>query len=62
MLKRLAKLGIDKLDPDSLSDEEVKKFARLDLDPDQLTWRRVVDVNDRFLRQITIGQVPPFCH
>ncbi|GAQ82928.1 10-formyltetrahydrofolate synthetase [Klebsormidium nitens] len=58
MLKRLAKLGIDKLDPDSLTDEEVTKFARLDLDPEQLTWRRVVDVNDRFLRVITVGQGP----
>lgn len=57
MLKRLAKLGIDKLDPDSLTEEEVTKFARLDLDPEQLTWRRVVDVNDRFLRMITVGQV-----
>lgn len=30
--------------------EEVVRFARLDIDPATLTWRRVVDCNDRFLR------------
>jgi formyltetrahydrofolate synthetase len=28
----------------------------MDIDPDSITWRRVVDTNDRFLRGITIGQ------
>src|SRR5204862_2370155 len=32
------------------------RFARLDIDPETMTWRRVVDTNDRMLRQITIGQ------
>lgn len=32
------------------------RFARLDFDPAQITWRRVVDTNDRFLRSITVGQ------
>jgi formyltetrahydrofolate synthetase len=32
------------------------RFARLDFDPAQITWRRVVDTNDRFLRAITVGQ------
>ncbi|ODV97429.1 hypothetical protein PACTADRAFT_38746 [Pachysolen tannophilus NRRL Y-2460] len=58
MLKRLEKLGIDKTDPDSLTEEEIAKFARLDLDPESINVKRVVDVNDRFLRQITIGQAP----
>ena len=31
---------------------------RLDIDPDSITWRRVVDTNDRFLRGITIGEGP----
>lgn len=31
---------------------------RLDIDPEALTWKRVVDVNDRFLRGITTGQGP----
>ena len=32
------------------------RFARLDLDPSTITWRRVLDVNDRFLREITVGE------
>jgi len=58
MLKRLQKLGITKTDPDALTDEEKLAFARLDLDPEKVTWRRVVDTNDRYLRNITIGQGP----
>jgi methylenetetrahydrofolate dehydrogenase (NADP+) / methenyltetrahydrofolate cyclohydrolase / formyltetrahydrofolate synthetase len=58
MFRRLKKLGIDKTNPDDLTDEEITKFARLDIDPDTITWRRVLDVNDRHLRQITIGQAP----
>lgn len=58
MLNRLKKLGIDKTDPDSLTDDEIGRFARLDIDPDTITWRRVVDCNDRFVRGITIGEAP----
>ena len=58
MLKRLAKLGIAKTDPNDLTEEEISRFVRLDIDPDNITWRRVVDTNDRFLREITIGEGP----
>lgn len=58
MLKRLKKLGIDKTDPDALTPEERRAFARLDIDREKISWRRVVDMNDRFLRKITIGQSP----
>ena len=58
MLRRLKKLGINKTDPNALTPEERSRFARLDIDPDTITWRRVVDTNDRMLRQITIGQGP----
>jgi formyltetrahydrofolate synthetase len=58
MLRRLEKLGIDKTDPNDLTPEERSKFVRLDIDPDSITWRRVVDTNDRFLRSITIGEGP----
>lgn len=54
--KRLAKLGINKSDPASLTDDEKKSFARLNFDMSQLNWNRVLDVNDRFLRKITVGQ------
>jgi methylenetetrahydrofolate dehydrogenase (NADP+) / methenyltetrahydrofolate cyclohydrolase / formyltetrahydrofolate synthetase len=58
MLRRLKKLGIDKTDPNELTEAERSRFARLDIDPDSITWRRVVDTNDRFLREITIGKGP----
>jgi formyltetrahydrofolate synthetase len=58
MLRRLRKLGISKTDPEALTPEERSRFARLDIDPASITWRRVLDTNDRFLRGITIGQGP----
>lgn len=58
MLKRLEKLGINKTDPNELTPEEISRFVRLDIDPDSITWRRVVDTNDRMLRGITIGEGP----
>ena len=56
MFRRLRKLGITKTNPDDLTEEEIRRFARLDIDPDTITWRRVLDVNDRHLRGITVGQ------
>jgi formyltetrahydrofolate synthetase len=58
MIRRMKKLGIDKANPNDLTPEERKRFARLDIDPANITFRRVVDTNDRFLRTITIGQGP----
>uniref|UniRef100_A0A8C8A1U1 formate--tetrahydrofolate ligase n=1 Tax=Oryzias sinensis TaxID=183150 RepID=A0A8C8A1U1_9TELE len=55
-ISRLQGLGIHKTDPASLTPQEVSAFARLDLDPSKITWHRVVDTNDRFLRKITVGQ------
>ncbi|KAM7367858.1 hypothetical protein PAMP_014127 [Pampus punctatissimus] len=55
-IARLRRLGINKLDPASLTPQEVSTFVRLDLDPSKITWQRVVDTNDRFLRKITVGQ------
>lgn len=54
--RRLDKLGIHKTDPDSLTSDEVRSFARLNIDPNNVVWTRVVDVNDRYLRKVTIGQ------
>ena len=56
MQGRLKKLGITETDPDLLTEEQQAKFARLDIDPATITWRRAVDVNDRMLRGITVGQ------
>ncbi|HSR47428.1 MAG TPA: formate--tetrahydrofolate ligase [Anaerolineales bacterium] len=58
MRRRLKKLGIDKTDPSALTPEERKRFARLDIDPESITWQRVIDTNDRFLRRIMIGMGP----
>jgi formyltetrahydrofolate synthetase len=42
---------------DTLSDERLSKMGlkRLDIDPYSLTWNRVVDVNDRALRNVIVG-------
>ena len=58
MLRRLDKLGIEKNDPNELSKEERSRFVRLDIDPDSITWQRVLDTNDRFLRGVTVGKGP----
>ncbi|ESP00125.1 hypothetical protein LOTGIDRAFT_201055 [Lottia gigantea] len=57
-ISRLEKLGITTRDPNSLTEDEIKQFVRLDIDVDTITWQRVMDTNDRFLRRITIGQGP----
>jgi len=58
MLRRLKKLGIQKTDPNELTPDERAFFARLDIDPDGITWKRVLDTNDRFLRDIEVGLGP----
>lgn len=56
LLGRLRRLGIDKTNPDDLTPEERSRLVRLDIDPETITWRRVVDTSDRFLRKIIIGK------
>ncbi len=58
MLRRLGKLDIHKVDPNDLTQKERSRFARLDIDPDSITWRRTIDTNDRFLREIEVGLGP----
>jgi formyltetrahydrofolate synthetase len=58
MLRRMQKLGIHKNDPSDLTPEERARFARLDINPDSITWKRILDTNDRFLREIEIGLGP----
>jgi formyltetrahydrofolate synthetase len=56
MKRRLKKLGIDDTKkPAELTSEERSAFARLDIDPDTITWQRVLDTCDRHLRRIEIG-------
>lgn len=56
MLKRLEKLGINKTDPNELTSDEIVTFAQLNIDPESITIKRVVDCNDRFVREITLGE------
>ena len=55
MLRRLKSLGINKKNPEELTPEERSRFARLDIDESTITWRRVIDINDRFLREVQVG-------
>jgi formyltetrahydrofolate synthetase len=58
MLRRLEKLDIDKADPNDLTAEEKRRVFRLDIDPASITWNRVIDISDRFLRRVQIGMGP----
>jgi len=58
MLGRLENLGIDKTDPNELTNDEKHRFALLNVNRNTLTWRRATDTNDRILREITVGQSP----
>ncbi|VEU38552.1 unnamed protein product [Pseudo-nitzschia multistriata] len=55
--KRLDKLEIpyEGRSPEDFTAEEKSRFARLDLDPDTITWQRVVDTCDRHLRNVVVG-------
>jgi methylenetetrahydrofolate dehydrogenase (NADP+) / methenyltetrahydrofolate cyclohydrolase / formyltetrahydrofolate synthetase len=55
MLRRLKKLGIEKTDPNELTPEERTHFARLDIDESTITWRHMVDINDRMLHEMQVG-------
>ncbi len=55
---RMEKLGIKPEDLDNLTPEQRRKLVRLDVDPATITLRRVVDVNDRLLREVEIGLGP----
>ncbi|HVU64686.1 MAG TPA: formate--tetrahydrofolate ligase [Phycisphaerales bacterium] len=56
--RRMARLGIRAASPDQLNPEQVRAVFRLDIDPDTITWNRVLDVNDRMLRRIQVGLGP----
>ncbi|KAF4672975.1 hypothetical protein FOL47_011164 [Perkinsus chesapeaki] len=57
ILRRLERLGLP-ADVSKLDDEGIARLVRLDIDPSTIMVNRVVDVNDRMLRKITIGQGP----
>jgi len=53
--KRMAKLGITAEKFEDLTPEDKRRLFRLDIDPNSITWQRVVDINDRHLRRIQIN-------
>lgn len=53
--RRAEKLGIKANHLADLDAEDMRRLFRLDIDPNSITWQRVVDVNDRLLRRIQIG-------
>jgi len=55
MRKRLAKLGIESETPADLSPENKERMFRLNIDPNAIQWRRVVDVSDASLRNVVVG-------
>jgi methylenetetrahydrofolate dehydrogenase (NADP+) / methenyltetrahydrofolate cyclohydrolase / formyltetrahydrofolate synthetase len=58
MLGRLKKLGMTYTDPCDLSISDRRRLFRLDIDPEKVLWRRVIDTNDRYLRGVTVGKGP----
>ncbi|MGC8787410.1 MAG: formate--tetrahydrofolate ligase [Anaerolineae bacterium] len=55
MYKRLQKLGIQAEKPSDLNPEDRRRFVRLDIDPYSITLNRVIDINDRAIRNVVIG-------
>ncbi len=58
LFARMKKFGIKTRDPEQLSAEERSRLVRLDIDPQSISWNRIIDVNDRMLRGIEIGLGP----
>ena len=54
MKRRLNKLEMESID--DLNEEMIEKLVKLNIDPNKILWRRVVDINDRYLRNIQIGK------
>jgi len=52
---RAKRLGIKARRFDDLAPDDQRRLFRLDIDPASITWQRVLDVNDRFLRRVQVG-------
>ncbi|MEX2161976.1 MAG: formate--tetrahydrofolate ligase [Anaerolineales bacterium] len=55
MRRRMERLGFTTKDVESLNDEQRSLLVRLDIDPPTITWKRVIDTNDRFLRSMLLA-------
>ncbi len=54
--RRMDKVGVKKENFADLTTDEKRLIFRLDIEVNSITWQRVVDINDRFLRKIEIGK------
>ena len=52
---RAKRLGIAARRYEDLTPDDMRRLFRLDIDPASITWQRVLDVNDRFLRRVQVG-------
>ena len=52
---RARRLGITARRLEDLTPEELRRLFRMAINPASITWQRVLDVNDRFLRRVQIG-------
>jgi len=52
------KLGITKTEPDELTEDEIRRFVRLDIDPDSITWQRGKRMLTYLLTVITASREP----
>jgi formyltetrahydrofolate synthetase len=53
--RRAKKLGIKIVTPSKMKAADKVRLCRLDIDPYSVSWNRVVDINDRAMRDIVIG-------
>ena len=53
--RRMQRLGFNTEDVESLNDDQRRQLVRLAIDPASITWKRVLDTNDRFLRDIRLA-------
>lgn len=52
---RLKRMGMPGTDPELLSATQRRELLRLDIDPNAISWNRILDVNDRMLRGVQLG-------
>jgi formyltetrahydrofolate synthetase len=55
MRKRLKKLGISAKKMSDLSPDDAQRFLRLNIDPYSIGLNRVIDINDRAIRNVIVG-------
>ena len=55
-------IHVGSLTAQALSADERLRFCVLGIDPASITWKRVTDTNDRYLREVQVGMSPSEKH